>query len=299
MSIDYETLVLNPEVLQYTYNVSGNVSLESAVVTPVDTKDIFKEINQSINTYIKLKLIKAQLDTDKSVNRGLALEAHSLTNTLLTKRLCIEEFTVAPSVVNLDKVIDDLTNNMDLTMIQIASYLKELTATIESTISEITSSNFTDMMSCITDRAGILKEELMTLTPDNTIIAIDGKLIETRTTPLVELLTDDNFSKLATAIKDRSRDLVFFLTKNITLTVETITYLDLVNFYKDTLGTINQYKNQLDSNIVELRDHINLMGTTTDVNEYVLKYISKTAELLKDTLKLKSVLVEFNDFQQM
>jgi hypothetical protein len=218
---------------------------------------------------------------------------------LLTKRLCIEEFTVAPSVVNLDKVIDDLTNNMDLTMIQIASYLKELTATIESTISEITSSNFTDMMSCITDRAGILKEELMTLTPDNTIIAIDGKLIDTRTTPLVELLTDDNFSKLATAIKDRSRDLVFFLTKNITLTAETITYLDLVNFYKDALGTINQYKNQLDSNIVELRDHINLMGTTTDVNEYVLKYISKTAELLKDTLKLKSVLVEFNDFQQM
>lgn len=292
MSIDYEALVTNPELL---VNLGSSLATESLESQPTNQTVSFEYIALK-DKYTQLKLLRNSVVSNGTVSKAIAMETHELTGNLFNNRLVLEEFTNTETVHNAQAVISNIDNSLAQVEIQASIEIDKIKERLTVNLAKITQ----DLNSLITE----ILESTTKLTShnalsfDNVYYGIENRLYNLYEEPITTLIEIEGFETLITGTNSLSTMVINYFTGDISRTNDSLTIKDFTLFFiEKALDRVNQYKNQLETNSSKL---VTLIQETESLTpgEFLDTRMEEAVSILGDNDDLYTTLEEVVVYQE-
>ena len=292
MSIDYEALVTNPELLA---NLGSSLATESLESQPVTQPVSFEYITLK-DKYTQLKLLRNSVVSNGTVSKSIAMETHELTGNLFNNRLVLEEFTNTETVHNAQAVISNIENSLSQVEIQASIEIEKIKEALTANLSKLTQDLNPLILEVLESTTKLASH--VALSFDNVYYGIENRLYNLFEEPITSLIEIEGFDILITSTSSLSGMVINYFTGDISRTVQSLTIKDFTLFFKEkSLDRLNQYKNQLETNSSKLVTLIQESESLTP-GEFLDTRMEEAVSILGDNDDLYTTLEEVVTYQE-
>lgn len=291
MSIDYEQLVTDPEVLAAAYTPNVTLSLEDNKQTVKPTLSKLTHLREKHN---ELRLIRDTINASNTISRSIALEVHNVTGKLFNKKLVEQEFTSFLSRQHLNTVLEhlslDITETEVLADAEITSITSRITEYLATATPELES-----LLESITHVATEISNNGILLV-DNIYVGDSVKFYNVVLEPIATV-APYGLSSLNSALSSIGKRAITIMTDDITKDHSNVSLLNIFSFFKDgnIAVRINTIKNIAESNITQLKSLIEAKEASTTA-DYLENHTSTLESVFEDTIGIIKSLNDLLNF---
>lgn len=292
MSIDYEALVTNPELL---VNLGSSLATES-LETQISPQPVTFEYTALKDKYTQLILLRNSVVSNGTVSKAIAMETHELTGNLFNNRLVLEEFTNTETEHNAQAVISNIDNSLAQVEIQASIEIEKIKEALTANLSKLTQ-ELSPLITEVLESTTILASH-NALSFDNVYYGIENRLYNLYEEPINKLIEIEGFEDLITSTNSLSTMVINYFTGDISRTVNSLTIKDFTLFFKEkSIDRVNQYKNQLETNSSKLVTLIQESESLTP-GEFLDTRMEEAVSILGDNNDLYTTLEEVTIYQK-